>query len=357
MVCYASPTVVSSERDNFMTTSLALPETSPVENPSTLDEKITAETNELLSAAGKGFSDFSIDEPIRRYLQEIGSINLLLPEEEIALSERLEKGKEAEARLRQDSLYSEKEAELRSKARLGELARQRLIETNLRLVVSIAKRYQGKGLSLFDLIQEGNIGLMRAVGKFDYRRGCRFSTYSTWWIRQAILRALTDQGHMIRLPVHLGESAGKVERTRHRLLQKLGREPTSEELSVETDLSVDKVERVMMAWQQPVSLDEPRGEDGVLLGELVSDGEKLSPSDVASHHLLREHLNAVMSSLGAREREVMELRYGLRDGREYTLKEVGQILGVTRERIRQIQGGALRYLRQGPLRETLEGYL
>ncbi|MFQ5933821.1 MAG: RNA polymerase sigma factor RpoD/SigA [Dehalococcoidia bacterium] len=301
--------------------------------------------------------DVLIDEPVRGYLKEIGGVELLAADEEVALAQAIEEGGKAQVTLSQDCDDCDEREELERAIKVGDSARRRLIESNLRLVISIAKRYQGKGLPFLDLIQEGNIGLMRAVEKYDYRRGFRFSTYATWWIRQAVMRALTDQGHLIRLPVHLGESATKVEKAVQILMQKLGREPTPEEVAVETDIDPAKVERVMMAWQHAISLDEPRGGDGLFLGEFIKDTKMSSPSEEASTQLLKEQIGEILDTLSPREREVVELRYGLRDGREYTLKEVGQILGVTRERVRQIQSVALKRLRHYTVKDQLEGYI
>lgn len=296
-------------------------------------------------------------EPIKDYLREIGVAELLTAEEEVVLAKAIEQGNTAREALSETAHGPDTREELERAIKVGESARRRLIESNLRLVVSIAKRYQEKGLPLLDLIQEGNLGLMRAVEKYDYTRGFRFSTYATWWIRQAVMRALTDYGHLIRLPVHMGEIATKVDKAAQPMIQRLGRRPTSEEVAAETGIDVSKVERVMMAWQQGISLDQPRGEDGLFLGDFISDTKMSSPSDEASDHLLKEDLNKVLDRLTPREREVMELRYGMRDGREYTLKEVGKILGVTRERVRQIQSGALKQLRNAGVRDKLEGYI
>ena len=318
------------------------------------------------AGTGSGRSDSTVKdpseqvlayEPIKDYLREIGAAELLTAEEEVVLAKAIEQGNFAKETLAESAHSADVSEELRRSIKVAESARRRLIESNLRLVVSIAKKYQGKGLPLLDLIQEGNLGLMRAVEKYDYSRGFRFSTYATWWIRQAVMRALTDFGHLIRLPVHLGEIATKVDKAAQPMIQKLGRKPTPEEVATETGIDVAKVERVMMAWQQGLSLDQPRGEDGLFLGDFISDTKMSSPSDEASGRLLREDLDKVLGTLTPREREVMELRYGLRDGREYTLKEVGHTLGVTRERVRQIQSGALKQLRDTEIKDKLEGYI
>jgi RNA polymerase primary sigma factor len=296
-------------------------------------------------------------EPIKDYLREIGAAELLTAEEEVVLAKAIEQGNYAKEALTESAHSSDVADKLEQSITVSESARRRLIESNLRLVVSIAKKYQGKGLPLLDLIQEGNLGLMRAVEKYDYSRGFRFSTYATWWIRQAVMRALTDHGHLIRLPVHLGELATKVDKAVQSMVQKLERRPTAEEVATETGIDVSKVERVMMAWQQGISLDQPRGENGLFIGDFISDTKTPSPSDEASERLLREDLDRVLEVLTPREREVMELRYGLRDGREYTLKEVGRTLGITRERVRQIQSGALKQLRDSRVKDRLEGYI
>jgi RNA polymerase primary sigma factor len=302
-------------------------------------------------------ADSFSDEPVKDYLQEIGSKNLLSAEEEVDIAKAMEEMSKAQLTLSRDGHTDEERKRLEEAVEKGDEARRRLIESNLRLVVSIAKKYQGNGLAFLDLIQEGNIGLIRAVEKYDYTKGFRFSTYATWWIRQAIMRALTDQGHLIRLPVHLGEYATRVEKAAQPLMQELGREPTTQEVSTVTGLRADKVEQVMRAWQHAISLDEPRGEDGVLLGEFIKDTKGSSPSDEAFHQMLKAHLESVLDTLTSREREVVELRFGLRDGREYTLKEVGSMLGITRERVRQIQNGALQRLRDSTVKEKLEGYI
>ncbi|MBI4328926.1 MAG: sigma-70 family RNA polymerase sigma factor, partial [Chloroflexi bacterium] len=299
-----------------------------------------------------------LSDPLRGYLQQIGRRRLLKAEQEVELAMRYAEGRAADARLRQEreKLSGAKRRELEEIVRRGKEARAHMVEANLRLVVSIAKRYQGRGLPLFDLIQEGNIGLMRAVEKFDYQRGFRFSTYATWWIRQAVLRSLADQGHLIRLPVHMGESASKVERAAHRLLQELGREPQLGEIALATGVPAEKVEQVMRVWQQPISIDLPLGEEGVTLSEFMQE-EGPTPLDVAAANLLKERIRRFLDTLTGRERMVLELRFGLKDGKERTLNEVGHILGITRERVRQIQTVALRRLRQPTYREQLEEYV
>ncbi|MDA1096379.1 MAG: sigma-70 family RNA polymerase sigma factor [Chloroflexi bacterium] len=300
----------------------------------------------------------NVADPLRGYLQEIGQRMLLTAAQEIELGRCIEEGQLATERLSHEDIKdSATSRQLQNEVRRGEVARGRMTEANLRLVVSIAKRYQNRGLTLFDLIQEGNIGLMRGVEKFDHKRGFRFSTYATWWIRQAILRSLADQGHLIRLPVHMGEMSSKIERAAHRLLQSLGRDATPEELSEATEIPVEKVLQVTRIWQQPVSIDAPLGEEGVTLGDFITEDGALTPMEIASQHMLTERIGTVLADLADRERLVLELRFGIKDGKEYTLNEVGRIMGITRERVRQIQSGALRRLRLSDSHEKLESYI
>lgn len=273
-----------------------------------------------------------IDDPVRMYLKEIGRIPLLTPEEEIELAKRMEQGDEE--------------------------AKRRLAEANLRLVVSIAKRYVGRGMLFLDLIQEGNLGLIKAVEKFDWRKGYKFSTYATWWIRQAITRAIADQARTIRIPVHMVETINKLIRVSRNLLQELGREPTPEEIAKEMDIPVERVREIMKIAQEPVSLETPIGEEeDSHLGDFIEDEDALAPADAASYMLLREQLEEVLESLTPRERKVLRLRFGLDDGRARTLEEVGQEFGVTRERIRQIEAKALRKLRHPSRSKKLKDYL
>ncbi|KUN12270.1 RNA polymerase sigma factor [Streptomyces canus] len=295
----------------------------------------------------------------RQYLREIGRIPLLTAAEEVDLARRVEAGLFAEEKLSNaPDLDSQLALDLDRLVVLGRMAKRRLIEANLRLVVSVAKRYVGRGLTMLDLVQEGNLGLIRAVEKFDYARGYKFSTYATWWIRQAMSRALADQARTIRVPVHVVELINRVVRVQRRMLQERGYEPTPEEVANQLDLAPERVSEVLRLAQEPVSLHAPVGEeDDVALGDLIEDGDAASPVESAAFLLLREHLEAVLSTLGERERKVVQLRYGLADGRARTLEEIGRIFGVTRERIRQIESKTLNKLRDHAFADQLRGYL
>ncbi|MEU6591600.1 RNA polymerase sigma factor [Streptomyces sp. NPDC046881] len=295
----------------------------------------------------------------RQYLREIGRIPLLTAAEEVELARRVEAGLFAEEKLGSTpDLDSELALDLDRLVVMGRVAKRRLIEANLRLVVSVAKRYVGRGLTMLDLVQEGNLGLIRAVEKFDYARGYKFSTYATWWIRQAMSRALADQARTIRVPVHVVELINRVVRVQRRMLQERGYEPTAEEVGAHLDLPPERVGEVLRLAQEPVSLHAPVGEeDDVALGDLIEDGDAASPVESAAFLLLREHLEAVLSTLGERERRVVQLRYGLVDGRPRTLEEIGRIFGVTRERIRQIESKTLNKLRDHAFADQLRGYL
>ncbi|WSJ30002.1 RNA polymerase sigma factor [Streptomyces subrutilus] len=295
----------------------------------------------------------------RQYLREIGRIPLLTAAEEVDLARRVEAGLFAEEKLGSTpDLDSQLAVDLDRLVVLGRMAKRRLIESNLRLVVSVAKRYVGRGLTMLDLVQEGNLGLIRAVEKFDYARGYKFSTYATWWIRQAMSRALADQARTIRVPVHVVELINRVVRVQRRMLQERGYEPTAEEVAVQLELTPERVMEVLRLAQEPVSLHAPVGEeDDVALGDLIEDGDAASPVESAAFFLLREHLEAVLSTLGERERKVVQLRYGLADGRPRTLEEIGRIFGVTRERIRQIESKTLNKLRDHAFADQLRGYL
>ncbi|MDI2129251.1 RNA polymerase sigma factor [Yinghuangia seranimata] len=296
---------------------------------------------------------------LRQYLREIGRIPLLTAVDEVELARCVEAGLFAEEKLARapDSLDPGMRADLERLVADGRAAKRRLIESNLRLVVSVAKRYIGRGLSLLDLVQEGNLGLIRAVEKFDYTRGYKFSTYATWWIRQAMSRALADQARTIRVPVHVVELINRVVRVQRRLLQERGEEPTPEDLAAVLDLDPARVVDILRLAQDPVSLHTPVGEDEVLLGDIVEDADAMSPAESAAYLMLREHLEAVLSTLGDREKSVVRLRYGLADGQPHTLEEIGRRFGVTRERIRQIESRTLSKLRDRSYADQLRGYL
>jgi RNA polymerase primary sigma factor len=295
----------------------------------------------------------SLDDPVRMYLREIGRVPLLTAEEEVRLAQRMERGKLERLKGEQG-----KGTPNRRYIEDGEEAQRRLTEANLRLVVSVAKKYIGRGMSLLDLIQEGNIGLIRAVEKFDYTKGYKFSTYATWWIRQAITRAIADQARTIRIPVHMVETINRLIRISRRLLQDLGREPTSEEIALQMDISADKVREIIKVSQEPVSLETPIGEEeDSHLGDFIEDHSALAPAEAASHQLLKEQVEDVLDSLTERERKVLQLRFGLDDGRSRTLEEVGKEFHVTRERIRQIEAKALRKLRHPSRSRKLKDYL
>jgi RNA polymerase primary sigma factor len=273
-----------------------------------------------------------IDDPVRMYLKEIGKVDLLTADEEVELAKRMEQG--------------------------DEWAKQQLVEANLRLVVSIAKKYVGRGMLFLDLIQEGNMGLMKAVEKFDYTKGYKFSTYATWWIRQAITRSIADQARTIRVPVHMVETINKLIRVSRQLLQEKGREPKAEEIGEEMDISAEKVREIMKIAQEPVSLETPIGEEeDSHLGDFIEDEDSPAPASAASYILLKEQLDGVLDTLTDREKRVLELRFGIEDGRPRTLEEVGKEFGVTRERIRQIEAKALRKLRHPSRSKQLKDYL
>ncbi|MEV8539211.1 RNA polymerase sigma factor [Streptomyces sp. NPDC051572] len=343
------------------------PETADPESPPELEEP-TAEAVEPAEApepAVRPRSRVAADngapssDLFRQYLREIGRIPLLTAAEEVDLARRVEAGLFAEEKLGgATDLDSQLALDLDKLVVMGRMAKRRLIEANLRLVVSVAKRYVGRGLTMLDLVQEGNLGLIRAVEKFDYARGYKFSTYATWWIRQAMSRALADQARTIRVPVHVVELINRVVRVQRRMLQERGYEPTPEEVADHLDLAPERVSEVLRLAQEPVSLHAPVGEeDDVALGDLIEDGDATSPVESAAFILLRQHLEAVLSTLGERERKVVQLRYGLADGRPRTLEEIGRIFGVTRERIRQIESKTLNKLRDHAFADQLRGYL
>ncbi|MBQ9521213.1 MAG: RNA polymerase sigma factor RpoD [Oscillospiraceae bacterium] len=342
-----------------------LPEASdedpPAEEIAEVEEEELVDPNTLVNS-------FSIDDPVRMYLKEIGKVPLLTPDEEITLAKTMTAGGDAEEKLREQNRkrknkeplpYSrEEEAFLRKRKKQGDTAKQKLAEANLRLVVSIAKRYVGRGMLFLDLIQEGNLGLIKAVEKFDYTKGYKFSTYATWWIRQAITRAIADQARTIRIPVHMVETINKVIRVSRQLLQELGHDPTPSEIAEEMNMPVEKVREILKIAQEPVSLETPIGEEeDSHLGDFIPDEGASEPSEAASFTLLKEQLMEVLATLTPREEKVLKLRFGIEDGRTRTLEEVGKEFNVTRERIRQIEAKALRKLRHPSRSKKLKDFL
>jgi RNA polymerase primary sigma factor len=302
-------------------------------------------------------------DPVRMYLKEIGKVPLLTAAQEVDLAMKIEAGLEATKRIEDavDAGQTFDRAEKRRLTRIEQVgldAKQQLVEANLRLVVSIAKRYVGRGMLFLDLIQEGNLGLIRAVEKFEYTKGFKFSTYATWWIRQAITRAIADQARTIRIPVHMVETINKLIRVQRQLLQELGREPTPEEIGEKMEMTADRVREILKISQEPVSLETPIGEEeDSQLGDFIEDGEAVVPPDAASFSMLQEQLSKVLDGLAERERKVIELRFGLVDGHPRTLEEVGREFGVTRERIRQIESKTLCKLRHPSRSSKLKDYL
>ena len=331
-------------------------------------EEIAEVEEEELVDPNSLVNSFSIDDPVRMYLKEIGKVPLLNPDEEIVLAQAMSAGNEAKARLDEleeqrkngetPDITPEEEAQLRKVYKKGESSKHKLAEANLRLVVSIAKRYVGRGMLFLDLIQEGNLGLIKAVEKFDYTKGYKFSTYATWWIRQAITRAIADQARTIRIPVHMVETINKVIRVSRQLLQELGHDPSPNEIAAEMGMPVEKVREILKIAQEPVSLETPIGEEeDSHLGDFIPDEGASEPSEAASFTLLKEQLMDVLSTLTPREEKVLKLRFGIEDGRTRTLEEVGKEFNVTRERIRQIEAKALRKLRHPSRSKKLKDFL
>jgi len=327
----------------------------PMEAIAEIEEEELVDPNSLVDS-------FNIDDPVRMYLKEIGKVPLLTADQEVELATAMTAGREAKERLDEaeangETLPAEELAQLKKQVKAGERAKQQLAEANLRLVVSIAKRYVGRGMLFLDLIQEGNLGLIKAVEKFDYTKGYKFSTYATWWIRQAITRAIADQARTIRIPVHMVETINKVIRVSRQLLQELGHDPSPEEISEEMNMPVDKVREILKIAQEPVSLETPIGEEeDSHLGDFIPDEAASEPSEAASFTLLKEQLVDVLSTLTPREEKVLKLRFGIEDGRTRTL-EVGKEFNVTRERIRQIEAKALRKLRHPSRSKKLKDFL
>ena len=328
----------------------------PLEAMEDISEEEIVDPNSMVDS-------FGTDDPVRMYLKEIGKVNLLSSDEEIELAQAMDAGNAAKEQLAElqaagEEIPSEVQAELDKAIKKGERAKQRLAEANLRLVVSIAKRYVGRGMQFLDLIQEGNLGLIKAVEKFDYTKGYKFSTYATWWIRQAITRAIADQARTIRIPVHMVETINKVIRVSRQLLQELGHDPTPEEIAEEMSMPVERVREILKIAQEPVSLETPIGEEeDSHLGDFIPDEDASEPAEAASFTLLKEQLVEVLSTLTPREEKVLKLRFGIEDGRTRTLEEVGKEFNVTRERIRQIEAKALRKLRHPSRSKKLKDFL
>ena len=326
----------------------------PLDEITDIEEEDLVDPNTLVDS-------FAIDDPVRMYLKEIGKVALLTPEEEINLAQKMNAGALAQEQLDEaetSDFPPEDLAQLKKLVKEGDRAKQKLAEANLRLVVSIAKRYVGRGMLFLDLIQEGNLGLIKAVEKFDYTKGYKFSTYATWWIRQAITRAIADQARTIRIPVHMVETINKVIRVSRQLLQELGHDPSPEEIAEEMNMPVDKVREILKIAQEPVSLETPIGEEeDSHLGDFIPDEAASEPSEAASFTLLKEQLVDVLSTLTPREEKVLKLRFGIEDGRTRTLEEVGKEFNVTRERIRQIEAKALRKLRHPSRSKKLKDFL
>lgn len=342
---------------------LAAPAESEEEFSEDAVEEVTKEELEDTESLAEGFA---IDDPVRMYLKEIGKVDLLTPDEEVELAKKMQAGMEAKEKIqelderqRNGEQIDEKEYQaLRKAIRGGENAKKRLSEANLRLVVSIAKRYVGRGMLFLDLIQEGNLGLLKAVEKFDCTKGFKFSTYATWWIRQAITRAIADQARTIRIPVHMVETINKVIRVSRQLLQELGHDPQPEEIAEEMNMPVERVREILKIAQEPVSLETPIGEEeDSHLGDFIPDDDALEPAEAASFTLLKEQLVEVLKTLTPREEKVLRLRFGIEDGRTRTLEEVGKEFNVTRERIRQIEAKALRKLRHPSRSKKLKDFL
>jgi RNA polymerase primary sigma factor len=330
-----------------------------VESPNDADigESPQSSDDDLVEMPDLG--DIALDDPVRMYLQEIGQVPLLSADQEVTLAKQMEAGDDACAKLERGAYETREERiALQIEIDRGNNARQHLIQANLRLVVSIAKKYTSYGLTMMDLVQEGNIGLMRAVEKFDYTKGHKFSTYATWWIRQAITRAIADQSRTIRLPVHMGEAISQVKRASHKLQQAMQREPTPEEIADAMGVNATKVRRTLEASMHPLSLEMPVGQEGEgRMGDFIEDDRISAPAEAAAATMLREQIEEVLQKLPERERKIIQLRYGLKDGRYRTLEEVGVEFGITRERIRQIEAVALRKLRHPHLGKKLRGYL
>ncbi len=345
----------------LLSAGVAFVEDAPASEPPE-DELAAAEEAEVEAEPELSLDDYlaniDTDDTIGLYLKEVSRVPLLTATEEVELAQRIERGRMAREELARGNVSSRRRMELRRLIEDGWSAREHLITANSRLVISVAKKYMGRGVPFLDLIQEGNIGLIRATKKFDYRRGHKFSTYATWWIRQAVTRAIADQGRTIRVPVHMGDQINKLLRVQHQLTQRLGREPSVEELANALEVPPKKVENMIQVARRPLSLETPTDdEEDSVLGDFIEDDEAAPPDDTATYNLLREHLSEVLNGLPPREVRILQLRYGLLDGQAYTLEEVGRKMGVTRERVRQIEAQALSRLRHPSIRRKLRDYL
>ncbi len=343
----------------LMSAGIAYLEDEPGEEPSDADLHEEEEPPRAKVEAEEDYlANIDTDDMIGLYLKEVGRIPLLTAEQEVELAKRIEAGRAARAELARGKVSPKRRQELRRIIEDGWRAREQLIIANSRLVISVAKKYIGRGVPFLDLIQEGNIGLIRATKKFDYRRGHKFSTYATWWIRQAVTRAIADQGRTIRVPVHMGDQINKLLRTQHQLTQKLGREPSIEELAKALNIPPKKVEYMIQVARHPLSLEMPTDDDEKsVLGDFIKDEDAQAPDENAIQALLREHLEKLLNTLPPREVRILQLRYGLLDGKPYTLEEVGRKMGITRERVRQIEAQALARLRKPEIQQQLREYL
>ena len=322
------------------------------------EEQELDEKQEQEEKPSDDLANIDTDDTIGLYLKEVSRVPLLTAQQEVELAQRIESGRMAREELARGNVNARRRIELRHLIEDGWAAREHLITANSRLVISVAKKYMGRGVPFLDLIQEGNIGLIRATKKFEYRRGHKFSTYATWWIRQAVTRAIADQGRTIRVPVHMGDQINKLLRIQHQLTQRLGREPTVEELAETLEVPPKKVENMIQVARRPLSLETPTDdEEDSMLGDFIEDDEAPPPDDTATYNLLKEHLVSVLDSLPPREVRILQLRYGLLDGQSYTLEEVGRKMGVTRERVRQIEAQALSRLRHPSVKRRLRDYL
>jgi RNA polymerase primary sigma factor len=330
----------------------------PSEEELAEEEEAEEESRRELTVDDNYLANIDTDDTIGLYLKEVGRVPLLTAQEEVDLAQRIEAGRLAREELARGNVSPRRRGELQMLIEDGWSAREHLITANSRLVISVAKKYMGRGVPFLDLIQEGNIGLIRAAKKFDYRRGHKFSTYATWWIRQAVTRAIADQGRTIRVPVHMGDQINKLLRVQHQLTQRLGRDPSVEELAGALDVTPQKVENMIQVARRPLSLETPTDdEEDSVLGDFIQDEEVAAPDETATYNLLREHLDNVLNGLPPREVRILQLRYGLLDGQAYTLEEVGRKMGVTRERVRQIEAQALSRLRHPAIRRKLREYL